>query len=293
MSFVLCVMSLVFASCQKVAIDDLIDPEPVEGGVVVRFNVAQLEQIPFENPAAARATEVKTLCTRISLAVYQGGVKINQVNQMSSDTNFGQLSLSLLPGTYRIVLLAHSGLKNPTMTDINKITFDGKVTDTFYCCEDISVDGSATHDMTLKRAVAMFRLKVLDKIPSSVANMRFYYTGGSSTFDAVAGVGCVNSRQTEMRPVTSDMLGASGTFEVYTFPRLDSNALNMTVTAMDAGNNTIAEKSFPQVNIQRNMITQYQGNFFGGSMGGETLETGVISIGLVTNDEWTLSNQVY
>ncbi len=286
-------LCLSFTACQKAILSDYDETESTKDGVAVRFNVSQLEQMPFDASITSRGTDVKAACSRISLAVYQGLNKINQVNQLSSDTGYGQFSLNLLPGTYRIVILGHNGLKNPTMTDINKITFDGKVTDTFYCCEEITVDGAATHDLALKRAVAMFRLKVLDNIPSAVANMRFYYTGGSSTFDAVSGMGCVNSRQTETREVTSSMQGQPGTFEVYTFPRADSNALTMTVTAMDAGLNTIAEKEFANVPILRNKITQYEGSFFGGSTGTSGGETSAITINLFSEDEWTISTQTY
>lgn len=287
----LCLLSL--SACEKMQTEDLTGPTSGKDGVAVQFNVAELEQVPFPSASSVRATDVKTLCTRVSLAVYQSGTKISQVNQQSSDTNFGRFQLVLSPGTYQFVIIAHSGQKNPTMTDIEKITFDGKVTDTFYYYTEFTVDQSVTRDLELRRAVAMFRLTATDNVPDAVRKMHFFYTGGSSTFDAVRGVGCVNSRQSEYREVTSDMLGKPTTFEVYTFPRADSNTLKMTVTALDANDNTITFKEFPQVDIQRNMITQYTGEFFGGQAGGDTNEPGTVTLGIHSKDEWSQTVNTY
>lgn len=274
------------AGCQKVTLVDEEDTPTTENGVSVKFNVAQLEQIPFDDLPTGRSTDVKAVCSRINLAVYRNGEKINQINQTNSDAEFGKLKLTLPVGHYRVVVLAHSGLKNPTMTDEEKITFDGKVTDTFYWTEEIDVDDNATFNVAMKRAVAMFRLVITDDIPANVALMRFYYTGGSSTFDAVHGVGCVKSKQTELIDVTSAMRKRPSTFEVYTFPRTDTNLLKIKVSAHDGENNNLVERDFENVKIARNLITRYTGPFFGGETGGEQTTKGEIFFNLSSDDEW-------
>ncbi len=288
-----CVFIFCLTACQKVTTEDIIGQEPAKDGVTVQFNVTKLEQIPFPTAMNVRAADVKSLCSKVSLAVYQAGTKFSQINQLSTDADFGRFKLVLASGSYQFVVIAHNGQKNPTMTDIGKITFDGKVTDTFYHYAEFTVDQTATHDLELQRAVAMFRLIATDNVPAAVSRMQFYYTGGSSTFDAVHGVGSVNSRQSEYRDVTADMVGKPGSFEVYTFPRADSNALKMTVTALGATDNTIALKEFPEVGIQRNMITQYSGEFFGGSSGGGTTDPGTISLDIHSVDEWTQIDSTY
>lgn len=286
-----CLVLLVFASCQKVVLDDVSGGEQVQDGVSVKFSVAKLEQLPFSTKRSSRATDVKSLCSKVSLAVYKDGTKINQVNQLATDGNFGEFQLVLSPGLYKIVVIAHNGLKNPTMTDMQKITFDGKVTDTFYYSGDFNIDKAATHSLELMRAVAMFRLVTTDKIPTGVSKMEFYYTGGSSTFDAIQGVGCVNSRQTEVREVTSDMAGKPGTFEVYTFTKADSNALDMRVTAYNETGVTVLSKEFTEVGIQRNMITQYTGEFFGDTAGESS--PGALGLLIGSKEEWSLTNKTY
>ena len=83
-------------------------------------------------------------------------------------------------------------------------------------CKGVQTIGDEvqSYDLTLTRAVAMFRMVLTDEeIPSTVTKFKFYYTGGSSTFSPSAGYGCVNSKQTEIRPVADD-----GTYEIFTLP---------------------------------------------------------------------------
>lgn len=281
-----CLLCSSMLSCQKVMIDDPTEENGDGSRVVVRLNVDRLEMLPFAGAKSTRATDVKAVCSRLNLAVYQNGERIEQVNQESSSDTYGQLKVVLAPGQYTVAVIAHSGAKNAVMTNPEKITFDGKVTDTFYYYGELTVRGDTSQDLTLQRAVAMFRLKITDKVPENVSRMHFFYTGGSSTFDAVHGVGCVKSQQGELRDVVADMYEHGGVFEVYTFPRADSNVLSVTVKALDAGNNLLVEKQFPEVAVKRNMITQYQGSFFGGPPSGDNAKEDSICINWDSPDEW-------
>lgn len=287
-------LCLSLVSCQKMIIDD--DDDEV-GGVsdsrMVRFNVVQLEQMPFADTFSSRGTDVKSVCSRISLALYQKGVRVKQINQKLEDENFGHLKLLIPTGTYKVVLIAHSGEKNPTLTNPEKITFSGKLTDTFYYCEDLELTDGGTYDLKLKRAVAMFRLIVADQIPPEVALMYFYYTGGSSTFDAVHGFGNANSKQSDSFDITEAMHGKPGTFEVYTFPHADNGTLKVKVTAHDVGDNVLVEKEFGDVEVKRNIITQYKGSFFGGEVEDEEIGGGNVQLNLYSEDEWGQTAYIY
>ncbi|KWW27272.1 MAG: hypothetical protein F083_3045, partial [bacterium F083] len=145
---------------------------------------------------------------------------------------------------------------------------NNKVTDTFYYYGDLIVTSEVqSYDLTLTRAVAMFRLVLTDEeIPSTVAKFKFYYTGGSSTFSPKDGYGCVNSKQTEIRAVTDGVT----TFDIFTLPHTEDDVLTkLTVTALDANDNTVKERIFENIPVTRNQITRYTGNFFG-SGGGQT-----------------------
>ena len=133
----------------------------------------------------------------------------------------------------------------------------------------------------LTRAVAMFRLVLTDEeIPSNVAKLKFYYTGGSSTFSPSTGYGCVNSKQTEIRTVAPGLT----TFDIYTMPHAEDDVLTrLTVTALDANDNTVKERIFEDVPVTRNQIARYTGSFFG-SGGSDHQTDGTFR--LTANPDW-------
>lgn len=284
------------AGCQKVDLEesDIKEPASQEGAFTILFDVGNSMLTDFYNSetrmagnkAITRSTPISELCNRINLTVYQDGTKIKQVNSISTDKNFGQLSVSLNPGNYEYVILAHSCDGNPTTTAIDKISFpSNKVTDTFHTYGKLNVDGSSTQNITMDRVVAMVRFVINDTIPNNVTKMKFYYTGGSSTINGLTGYGCVDSRQTEIRTVTDDMRPGKGVFEIYTIPHTDEETLKLTVTALDSDDSTVKEMVLDAVPVKRNQITIERGNFFGGiSSSGES---GDQSFELMTDDEWS------
>ena len=278
-TFVLALVCATFFSCQKVVLDE------EEGETAkLRFNITQFEQIPFDIADATRGTNISNVCTRLNLAVYQDGVRQEQINQLSSDGDFGTFNLALQPGTYQLVVLAHSSEANPTMTDPCKVTFTNtdKVTDTFWYGDTLVVNNDSTYQIKLKRAVAMVRLQTTDTVTSDVKLVRFYYTGGSSTFDALKGVGCVNSKQYANFDITSDMVGKQMTFDIYTFPKAENNGLTLKVTTHDKDNNVIVEENLTGVPVNRNVITLYKGSLFDRNASGKA----GFKINLESDDEW-------
>ena len=257
---------LCFTACEK-AIEDIETAPSNPEDYNICFNITHFEQIPFSNIADTRAgTAPADACTRINLAIFNNGEKVKTINQTNTDSDFGTIATSLPEGTYTVVILAHSCQGNATISSPEEIKFpNNKVTDTFYNCQTITVNAQTSLDVVLHRAVAMFQLNTTDNIPDNVKLMTFYYTGGSSTFNAMTGFGSVNSRQTETREVTSTMQGKPGVFEVYTFPHAQEGKLKMTVTASDGADGTIAERTFEEVPVAINLITRYTGEFFNGS----------------------------
>lgn len=274
-----CLLSLTFSSCEKAMSDDNGETPGMADGRPIVFRVAAKST----NPSFSTSTSA---FTRITLAVYQNGTIVDQVNQSTEDDNFGNIEMKLAEGTYNVVVLAHNcnGAVN-LANDINKVAMpDNKVTDSFWCNQEFTVSGTTTNvNLSLERIVGKFVLNVEDNIPENVKTMQFYYTGGSSTLDAENGVGIVNSRQTVKIPITSDMVGKPASFEVYTFPRTDSEFLKMKVTALNASGGTITEKTFENVPIAKNQVTTYSGSFFGSTPGGEDQN---VSFTITVNTVW-------
>ena len=264
-------LALLVAACEKPILDeDVVSMK--EANVIL--HMTQYEQEAFGNNgnrvATRAATDITELCSRLNIAIFDDeGTKVKTVAQKEGDASFGTVAMTLAAGTYQLVVIAHNAEGSATITSTEKVTFpNNKVTDTFYYYGDLVVTSEVqSYDLTLTRAVAMFRMVLTDEeIPSSVAKFKFYYTGGSSTFSPSAGYGCVNSKQTEIRTVSDD-----GVYEIFTLPHTEEDVLTkLTVTALDANDNTVKERVFENVPVTRNQITRYTGSFFGNGGSGQT-----------------------
>ena len=259
-------LALLIASCEKPILDEDIAKKN-EANVIL--HMTQFEQTAFTRAA----TDITDLCTRLNIAIFDSdGTKVKTVGQKDIDSDFGTVALTLSAGIYQLVVIAHCCDGSATITSAEKVTFpSNKVTDTFYYYGDLVVtDSQQSYDLTLTRAVAMFRMVLTDdEIPSNVARLKFYYTGGSSTFSPSAGYGCVNSKQTEYRTVAPGLT----VFDIYTLPHTEDDVLTkLTITALDANDNTVKERIFENIPVTRNQITRYTGSFFGNGGSGQSTD---------------------
>lgn len=284
----LCALIFLF-SCEKPVFNNQQEDTGVNGNLLIR--VAGFKVVPFGETRGT--TAISDYCQRLNFAVYQDGKKVKAVNQVTTDSQFGEANMTLEPGTYQLLVVAHSANGNPSMATPEKIAFtnsDG-YTDTFYAYTNIEVDESQKElDITLERATAMFRLITKDKVPENVDRIRFYYTGGSGALNATNGLGCVNSQQVTFFDIADDMKGLPLCMEIYTFPKAEKGKLKVTVTAYSKNTDILYEKELEDVPVEVNKITEYEGYLFGkGGDNGEEENThgkNERSISVTLNSEW-------
>ena len=272
-------LAVLVVACEKPYVEESEENKSESVNVILRMT--QFEQIAFTRTA----TDITALCSRLNVAIFSSdGSKVQSVAQKAGDANFGIIALTIPAGTYKLVVIAHSGEGSATISSTDKVTFpNNKVTDTFYYYGDLVVnDAQQTYDLALTRAVAMFRLVLTDEtIPSNVTKMKFYYTGGSSTFSPSAGYGCVASKQTEIRDVEDDVTQ----FEIYTMPHSEEDVLaKLTISALDANDNVVKEMTFENIPVTRNQITRYNGSFF--SEGGGNAPASGSAFRMTANPDW-------
>ena len=236
---------------------------------------------------ATRSSVLSDVCGRLNVAVFDaGGQKVKAIAQTIADAGFGSVSLSLTAGSYTVVAIGHNCTGSATITSADKVTFpNNKVTDTFSYFGRLTVTGDRQDvDIRMKRAVAMIRLHLTDEMAAmnDVAQFKFYYIGGSSTFSPSAGYGCVNSKQTEYRACSDD-----GVYCLYTLPHAANDVLTkMTVTALDASDNALGEIIIENVPVTVNKITDCTGNVRGGS--------GSVTATITVDADWAgVSNYTY
>ena len=286
-------VAVLLAGCEKPIVDES-SKKGQEANANVVLRVATYGPEAFDAPAlgetrSRRSAEALTdQCSRLSVAIFrQDGTKVKNVNQTSTDGGFGTVAVSLTEGTYKVVAVAHNSTEgHATISSTEKVTFaNNKMTDTFACCASLTVEGEEPIDqeLLLQRVVAMVRLTVTGTIPDEVARLKFYYTGGSSTLNPSTGYGCVQSKQTEYRPVVVDG-SAVKVYELYTAPHELNDVLKLVITAQDSDNQALNEWTMEDIPVTRNKITTWEGALF--SDGGTGGDTGSGGIGITLDTEW-------
>lgn len=272
-TLILIILIFTQTSCERVSFDKS-DVENKDG-FELNFHVGNIDTRGIVN--------VSKVCNRINFAIYDSiGDRVRSISQSSDyDADFGIIKVSLPKGNYKVVALAHNGNSNASTTNMNRITFNGKVTDTFVYSDDINVSGNSDYQMNLKRCVAKILFTIKDKVPDEVKQIKFFYTGGSSTLDGISGWGCVNSRQTEIRDVKAEARADSSVYELYTFPQDSNGSLDITVSCLDSSGNILYERMFDDVKVSKYSITTCTEKLF--SEGEISLSKGLV---LKADDEW-------
>ena len=266
---------LVLCACEKSLVSE---EKPSENNDNLRVSVFEIEKTPFAS--LTRGESAAEICTHLNFAVYTiEGTRVKQVNQTSDAANFGTASFQLEEGDYLLVVVGHSSLKNPTMTNPAKIQFSNAsgYTDTFLYSGSITIgEEPENKQVSLDRIVSLCRFVMTDEYPAEVTQMRFYYTGGSGAFDARTGLGCVKSKQDIFFDVTS----GQKQFDLYTFLHDTEGIIHLTVTAYDDDDNILNERNF-DVPMEQNHITWLSGDYFSGSGSSATTFTGI-----TVNTDW-------
>ena len=249
-----------FCSCEKMVLDEGSEVSAPEGNVTLR--VSGFNIVPFDSRAVQNIADY---CTRLHFVIFKAdGTHVKTVTQKKGDDNYGQVSISLDPATYKLLVLAHSSSGNPeNLTKPDQIHFTNTTgySDTFYYYNDLVVTSEdKTHSLTLERATTMVKFTITDELPAALKTVRCEWKGESGVFNATTGWGgTTNSDQVVLYDVSG--LTAPLTFRLYTFMRQDEGTLTLNVRALsDAG--VIAEKTFTDVPIKNHMVTEYSGNFF-------------------------------
>lgn len=268
-TFCLFAAVMLLCGCERVIYENELSDNDPSGNV--RLRISDFEAMDGDVRSVQSVTAV---CTRLHFVVYKNGTQVKAVTQKSDDSLFGEVTMSLAPDTYQLLILAHSGLANPSLSNPARIAFTNAsatngtgFTDTFYYYGDLTVseEDNIQESFMLKRAVAMFRLTTTDVKPAEVKKFHIIYKGGSGTFDATTGFGCVNSTQVDFIDTDSSLDGQPIQISLYSFLHAETGEMQFTIRALDSKDAELYAKDFNNVPMKRNTITEYCGAFFGGT----------------------------
>ena len=272
------VATLLFASCEKYVAEEGTQSESkvVNGNLVVKAECVVTKAAGDEDEQVSLPLNERF--TRMSMVLYQNDVRVDYVNQTNTDKDFGTMSVDLEPGTYQLVVLAHSGTRSPTTTNCHKISFSAPLTDVFSYYGDVVVGKEASKiTVQLTRAVAKIQLNITDDIPADVSFFNFIYKGASVSFDPATQIGLASSTR---RNVEIEKEDGVKTFEFYTFVTGDDQLVDLDVAGYSEAKDILGAKKFPGISVGLRKVTKIDSPVFDGVIEGPT------DISVTVDDTW-------
>lgn len=226
------------------------------------FNMTEYGEI-------TKATSKQEYTDHILLGIFDsnGNTVSEIIYQDKDDTNitYGNFSHTLKYGTYTILALGWNGEQQCIVKDLNNISFsDGWVPHTFLCRKNIVVSEaySDTRTLSLKRCVAKFTLKCLDKsIPEETFAFIFRFSNAGKTLNSETQY-CTQTEYFERTIETNGKINTPLSLNTYCFLPKDSTNIEIGVSAYDKNGNLLSERTFQDVPMRINYSTTYSGNFF-------------------------------
>ena len=277
-TLLLIIAALLFAACEKYVVEDVAQTESkvVDGNLVVKAECVVTKAAGDDDEQVSLPLNKRFI--RMSMVLYQNDVRVDYVNQVNTDKDFGTMSVDLDPGTYQLVVLAHSGTRSPTTTNCHKISFSAPLTDVFSYYGEITVGKEANKiTVQLTRAVAKIQLNITDDIPANVSFFNFIYKGASVSFDPATQIGLASSTR---RNVEIENVDGVKTFEFYTFVTGDDQLVDLDVAGYSEAKDILGAKKFPGISVELRKVTKIDSPVFDGVIEGPT------DISVTVDDTW-------
>ena len=260
--------AFLFAACEKYVAEEGTQSESkvIDGNLVVKAECVVTRA--GETEENQESLPLKDRFTRMTMVLYQNDVRVDYVNQVNTDPGFGTMSVDLDPGTYQLVVLAHSGQRSPTTTNCHKISFSAPLTDVFSYYGDVVIGKEASKiTVQLTRAVAKIQLNITDEIPEGVSFFNYIYKGASVSFDPATQLGVTSSTR---RNVEIEKAEGVKTFELYTFVSSDNQTVDWDFAGYSESNEVIGSKKFSDIPVSLRKVTKIDSRVFDGVIEGPT-----------------------
>ena len=267
-TLLLIIAAFLCAACEKYVAEEGTQSESkvIDGNLVVKAECVVTRAGETEENQGS--LPLKDRFTRMTMVLYQNDVRVDYVNQVNTDPGFGTMSVDLDPGTYQLVVLAHSGQRTPTTTNCHKISFSAPLTDVFSYYGDVTIGKEASEKtVQLTRAVAKIQLNITDDIPDNVSFFNYIYKGASVSFDPANQIGVASSTR---RNVEIEKAEGVKTFELYTFVSSDNQTVDWDFAGYSESNEVIGSKKFSDIPVSLRKVTKIDSPVFDGVIEGPT-----------------------
>ena len=199
--------------------------------------------------------------TDIWLFDYKDGTLVQSIHQTSSESDFGEPTLTLPYGQHHIYAVASRGTSAVTDTEAHTIVF-GRILDTFWTDHALTVSATttATATLALDRVVTKLSFATTDPIPTGTARVditphTWYYGLDYLTAQPT------DPSEDEPHSITipSDFINTTTTFSIFSFSSATEWTTPVTVESYTSTNAVTATVTIPSAPFKANRITQYTG----------------------------------
>lgn len=254
--------------------DDVLQSSQVNESSEVRFSFFDASMEEFG--ANTRADDTKTKSwketfKRLDIALFSVDKikKDTVIHQLSTNENYGNLSVRLPIGKYHLVgvVSTYDDKNKVEISSAEKVTFpNNNVTDMAYVYKDLDVkSGTMTANCLLSRAITKFTIKSTDVFPADVVKVEVTYVGNICTsFNPATGLGIGSDTENTITRSydVSNRVGKQAVISLYAFLPQESETIKVDLKTYDKEGNVLKALHFDGVKLQLKHITTYTGPLF-------------------------------
>lgn len=264
---VLCTALLNLTSCTQA--EEVTNPEIQADLAKVSVQVNNFT-ISFDDlPPTRAAVDPSTYADigAITLAFYAGDEEVYKTTQLKSEAlSFGQFSLSLPMGSYKMVVLGYDyfGSDALVLTSATAAEFTSDhVRETFCYTQDVSITSTAAVSLsaTLSRIVSELKIVSTDNKSANASTVMTTFSAGGKAFSPSTGLALADTGFSNIVGA-SQKVGAPTTSTNFLFLTSDEQTIDITIDVLDAAGNSISQRVVPDVPLKRNRITTLRGSLY-------------------------------
>ena len=257
-------IALLAASCSADR-DRCCCPTPVN----VHITDFSLWQEDLQATKAMESVEACSSVRSVTLAFFDAnGDAAYSSTQLKADEGtfdtFGDFSLALPYGSYKMVVIAHGGDFPITLSSLSEAGFGSeKPKETFLYSRDVNITNSTPVNLsaTLSRIITRLIVKASETMPENLHAVRISFSKGGVSFNPMSGnsatdTGFVNTIYTTSAP--GSVLQLRTTF----FIASASDNIDITIETLDADQNVLNRRTIAAVPFVRNRATFLTGSLF-------------------------------
>jgi hypothetical protein len=254
--------ALMLAACSQDANDEIVNSQlSTANSQEVTLTFSPYEVTQMSAPSRRAATNISNIVTHLDVWIYESGTEVVAVHQTDATAGFGTITATLdKTKTYTLYAVGHKA-DGATLTDGVIAFTDDKVTHAMYYSTTFSPGTTTNLNCEMSRIVAQFKFATTDQCPNTVTKMTFTINGVYDRWSVTSGASHQLNRTSTFENFTKHNDGTVE-FNIFAVVTDAQTTHDVTVTAYDANDGVIQQRTFTDVPLRNGYKTTYRGTFF-------------------------------